>query len=86
MVQPIPPVAMVGGFLFCPLGAIPAVFQGRGWRCWGRLETEKARSCQPSAALGKRKSPAGGAPGFGKEGVVNGAEILGHWGGVNVYH
>ena len=52
----------------------------------GSVETEKARSCQPSAALGKRKSPAGGAPGFGKEGVVNGAEILGHWGGVNVYH
>ena len=57
VVQLIPPVAMAGGIFFFQWGAIPEVSgQGGGL---GSVESGKARSCQPSVALGKRKSPAG---------------------------
>ena len=68
MVQFIPPVAMAGGFLFVHREAIPGV-SGQGVFL-GSDESGKARSCQPSAALGKRKSPARSSRALGKSGIV----------------
>ena len=52
-----PPVAMTGEVLFVHREAIPGV-SGQRVALLGSVESGKARSCQPSAALGKRKSPA----------------------------